>query len=80
MLLRNNSQTADFTPRGSLGSEEYKRRTAEPTMEAILGMPEAYRNLVDEFGYIDIYRAWRRGMHPDMIRARAKANNGVFTL
>lgn len=58
----------------------YRERVAVPTMEAIDAMPQAYRLLVHEFGYVDIYRAWRRGLPVEIIRDRARHNNGVFVI
>jgi hypothetical protein len=44
--------------RVDLGSEEYVSRVATPIMNAVDGMPPAYRALVSEFGYVDVYRVW----------------------
>jgi len=76
----NDSQTDTFTPKVGPGSPEYKQRVAEPTMAAIDAMPLAYRLLVKEFDYVDVYRAWRRNISPDQIRARAAAQGGRFVL
>ena len=46
------------------------------SMAAIDAMPQAYRELVNEYGYIDVYRAWKRGYSPQTIRERAQ--DGVF--
>lgn len=61
-----------------LGSDEYSARVAGPIMKAVDGLPQSYRELVNEFGYIDVYQAWRRGMTPDQIRQAAK--DGFFKL
>lgn len=58
----------------------YRERVAVPTMEAIDAMPRAYRLLVHEFGYVDIYRAWMRGYSVEVIRERARLNGGVFVM
>lgn len=79
MLARNNSEVPGFTAkRAEIGSEEYTARVAAPVMDAIDHMPKAYRELVNEFGYVDVYRAWRRGLTPTMIRDRA--HDGTFRL
>lgn len=80
MHARNNTATAGYAPKdgAALGSEDYSEKVARPTMGAIDGMPEAYRALVNEFGYIDVYRAWRRGWSPEQIRRASK--DGAFHL
>jgi hypothetical protein len=72
MIPRNNSATAGYAPRGDLGSEDYAEQTAKPTMDAIDHMPLGYRELVNELGYIPVYRAWRRGLSESAILAAAK--------
>lgn len=67
-----------FAAKAEPGTAEYKARVAEPTMGAVDSLPPAYRQLVHEFGYIDVYRAWRKGMAPTSIRSAALANGGVF--
>jgi hypothetical protein len=64
----------DFAPKDG----DYKTLTAEPTMKAVDLMPPAYRQLVNEFGYVDVYRAWRRGYTPQAIKS--SAHNGLFVL
>ena len=76
--MKNDTQLSNFVPRASPGTLEYKLKVAEPTMAAIDAMPAQWRELVHEFGYIDVYRAWRRGWVP--ARVRAAARDGVFTL
>ncbi|WP_439392343.1 hypothetical protein ACRQ5Q_22370 [Bradyrhizobium sp. PMVTL-01] len=79
MRALNNSETAGFkAKRAELGSEEYSARVAQPVMNAIDSMPLAYRELLNEFGYVDVYRAWKRGWSPQMIRDRVA--NGTFDL
>lgn len=79
MRALNNTAIPGYAPRASdLGSPEYAERVAQPTMDAVDGMPAAYRALVNEFGYIDVYRAWRRGWSPERIRAASK--DGAFHL
>jgi hypothetical protein len=49
-------------------------------MHAVDAMPAEYRDLVNEFGYIDVYRAWRKGLRPQEVKANAARNNGLFVL
>lgn len=78
MRARNNSEVAGFQARADLESPDYVDRVARPVMDAIDNMHPAYRELVNEFGYVDVYRAWRRGIPIEVIRDRAK--DGVFRL
>ena len=78
MRARNNSATAGFAPKADLDTPEYAERVARPSMAAIDAMPQAYRELVNEYGYIDVYRAWKRGYSPQTIRERTQ--DGVFSL
>lgn len=79
MRALNNSEIPGFTAKqADLASEEYTKRVASPVMDAIDHMPKAYRELVNEFGYVDVYRAWRRGLTPNQIRQHAR--NGAFRL
>jgi hypothetical protein len=66
--------------RVDLGSEEYVSRVATPIMNAVDGMPPAYRALVSEFGYVDVYRVWRADWQPAQIRRAAERNGGLFVL
>jgi hypothetical protein len=43
------------------GSADYPAQVACPMMAAIDAMPKPFRECVHEFGYVDVYRAWRRG-------------------
>lgn len=56
----------------------YKAVVAEPVMRAVDGLPLAYRGCVGEFGYVEVFLCWRRGMTPERIRAIAEANGGVL--
>jgi hypothetical protein len=79
MLARNNSEIPGFTAkRAEIASSEYTQRVAAPVMNAVDAMPREYRALVNEFGYVDVYRAWRKGWSPAMIRRNAK--DGKFAL
>ena len=79
MRALNNSEVPGFTAkRAEFGSEEYSERVASPVMNAVDQMPAAYRELVHELGYVDVYRAWKRGWTPAQIRSRAA--DGTFHL
>lgn len=58
--------------------DEYQRDVALPIETAIDNMPRGWRALVHEFDYVNVYLAWRRGLSPETVRQRAKANGGVF--
>lgn len=60
-----------FRCKAEPGDERYKSEVAQPVMNAIDRMPKAYRDLVHRFGYIDIYRAWRKGWTVAMIEEKA---------
>ena len=77
---RNDSQTAGFTAKVPADHPDYAARVARPTMEAIDGLPKAYRACVARFDYIDVYRAWRRGWPVERIEQRAAQLGGVFRL
>lgn len=72
MIARNNTQVGNFVPKPFADSEDYKAKIATVTMEAIDAMPRRYRDLVNQFGYVDVYRAWKRGWSPEYIRQRAR--------
>ena len=78
MIRRADSETSDYVAHAQPGSEDYKRKVADVTMQAIDAMPPQYRRLVHEYGYVEIYRAWKRGWSPEKIRSRVV--NGVFRL
>jgi len=77
--MKNDTQLNDFVPKAGPGTPEYKLKVAEPTMAAIDAMPSQWRTLVHEFGYIDVYRAWKRGWLPSAVRNSAAAR-GFFEL
>lgn len=62
------------------GTDAYAERVAKPTMEAIDAMAPEWRALVHEFGYVDVYRAWRRGWTVLEVRKRAQECGGRFAL
>lgn len=55
------SEVEGFTAKVIPGHPEYAARVAIPTMQAVDSMPREWRALVHEFGYVDVYRAWRMG-------------------
>lgn len=79
MLLRSNSAIPGFEAKAEPHSPTYKR-VAEITMQAIEAMPPEFQALVQEFGYVDVYRAWRRRWTPEQIRDAARHNDGFFKL
>lgn len=74
-----NSETGGYAAKVPADDPEYPERVAIPTMQAIDAMPSEYRALVHEFGYVDVYRAWRRGWSVEQI-AGAVSDMGVFEL
>lgn len=72
------SATQNYTASAPADDPSYRDRVAIPTMQAVDAMPKAYRELVHEFGYVDVYRAWKRKWSPETIRMRA--NGGIFAL
>jgi len=74
------SNSDGYAAKASPDQARYKETVAEPVMAAVDAMPPEYRALVHEFGYVDIYRAWRRAWTVPEIRERAKALDGRFTL
>ena len=70
------SDSSTHRAKAEPGDADSPGRVAKPIMDAVDGMPQEYRLLVHEFGYVDVYRAWRKGWTAAMIR-RASAD-GVF--
>ena len=59
---------------------DYGEKVAAPVMEAVDALPKAYRDCVAEYDFVDVYRAWKRGVSPERIRQMAEANGGRFVL
>lgn len=74
------SRTAAFGEKVPADDPRFKAMVAEPVMQAVDSMPAEFRALVHDFGYVDVYRAWRRGLTAPQIRAAAEANGGRFEL
>lgn len=72
------STTQNYTANAAADDAAYRDRVAVPTMKAVDGMPAPYRALVHEYGYVDVYRAWKRGWSVERIKSRVVG--GVFTL
>lgn len=73
MRARSNSNVDGFTAKADPDSPEYRDRVAVPVMRAIDEMPADYRALVNEFGYVEVYRQWRRGASAHRIRSTMAA-------
>ncbi len=67
--LNNSNVPGQFMAKAApLGSEEYATKVAKPVMGAVDEMPKEYRELVQDLGYVDVYRAWRKGWSAQQIR------------
>ena len=80
MRTNSDSTTQAFVSKVTADDPTYRERVAIPTMRAIDAMPARFRLCVHEFGYVDVYRAWKRGWTPQRIRESAAANGGRFVL
>lgn len=72
------SNITGFKTKAEPGDPDYPDRVAKPVMSAVDGMPAEFRACVHEYGYVDVFRAWRRGWTVDQIRAAAR--DGRFVL
>ena len=77
---KNDSATAAYTQKLPADDPRYKEVVAEPTMAAVDGLPKDYREKVWDYGYVDVYRAWRRRIPVAQIEKRAAAMGGRFVL
>lgn len=73
------SEREGFTAKVIPGHPLYREQVAVPVMGAVDAMPLAWRELVHEFGYVDVYRAWRSGRWTPQ-KVRAAARGGAFRL
>jgi len=80
MKLKSDTDRGEFSAKVQSDDPLYKARVAEPVMGAVDNMPAIWRELVHAYGYIDVYRAWRKGMSPLAVRNKAEAAGGVFVL
>lgn len=79
MRCLSNSEIPGFTAKeADIASPEYIKRVAGPVMNAVDDMPKAYREVVNEYGYVDVYRAWCRGISPAQIVQQSR--DGSFHL
>lgn len=62
MPVHTDSTTSGYVAKAAADAADYKRKVAEPIMGAVDQMPADYRACVYAYGYVDVYRAWRRGM------------------
>lgn len=72
--------TNAYQPKVAADHPDYAEKVAKPVMDAVDSMPKAYRDACHEYGYADVFRAWRRGITPARIRQMAEANGGRFVL
>lgn len=68
MRRLNDSEGRAYRARVEPDDPDYAAMVAQPTMNAIVAMPKEYRECVHEFGYVDVYRAWKRGWSAERIR------------
>lgn len=81
MRALSNSNSASHTVKpGRLGTSDYANRVARPVMVAIDRLPQVWRRLVDCYGYVDVYRAWRAGLSPHEVERRAEISGGFFRM
>ena len=80
MIRPADSATPTARAKAEPGSPEYQSLVAKPIMEAVDGMPPAYRTLVHDLGYVGVYRAWKKGWTVAMIQRVADLNGGRFEL
>ena len=77
---RADSQTMGYTAHVPADDPRYRDAVAIPTMAAIDGMPAKYRAVLHQYGYVDVYRAWKRGWTVARIVERADRLGGRFEL
>lgn len=68
MRHASDTQREGFRAKADPTEPSYKAKVAEPIMAAIDAMPPAFRVLVHDFDYIDVYLAWKHGMSARAIR------------
>lgn len=72
------SNTAQYRAKAEPGSNDYVEKVARPIMDAVDDMPKEYRECVHDFGYVDVYRAWKRGWSVERIREAGKSGRFEF--
>lgn len=73
-----NVESLRFRAHAQPNTVDYRLKVAVPVMAAIDGMPLAYRLLVHDLGYVDVYRGWRAGIPACDIVRSAAGNGGAF--
>lgn len=68
MTYRSNAQPKTHAPKAHAESASYQSLVAQPVMEAIDRLPPDIRECVNDFGYVGVYVAWKRGMSAAKIR------------
>lgn len=66
---RSNSDTDELVSKPAWDPDTYQARTAHPLMSALDQMPKAYRDLLDEIDVHTVWKAFRRGVDPRVVRA-----------
>jgi hypothetical protein len=65
---RSNSDTDDLVSKPAWDPDTYQARTASPLMAALDQMPKAYRELLDDIDVHTVWKAFRRGVPPKVVR------------
>jgi hypothetical protein len=78
--MMTDSRTIHYRESLPADDPRYQEVVARPVMKAVDSMPFAFRHLVHEYGYVDVYRAWKRGMSPKQIEDTAERAGGIFIL
>lgn len=78
MNRRTNTIATGYIQKMPADHPEYKAKVAEPTMQAIDGLPEEYRRLIHDYDYVDIYRAYLHKWPVELVKRAAAMNGGRF--
>lgn len=73
---QHNQNTATHTVKLAPDDPRYREVVAVPIMEAVDAMPAPIKRALWDLGYVEVYRAWRRGWSAERIRAAAARNGG----
>ena len=79
-VVRADGEQGGYVAKVFPGGEAYKAMVAEPVMEAYDCLPVEYRLCVHDLGYVNVYRAWKRGWTVHKIRMNAIRNGGRLVL
>lgn len=77
---RNDTEGSAYSAKVEPGHPDYKVKVAEPTMEAVDGLPAEWRAILREHGYVDVFRAFKRRWPPSRVKEQAERNGGLFVL